>query len=420
MASLFASMLGWFGLGSPAMAERSGQQFALPSVPLVPDVASIGADAAMQIATVWACVERRANTVASLPCFAYDSVDGQKTLARDSRLFKLLHDTPNSRMTPMDFWRAMVMNHDLRGTAYARIERDPRSGEAVSLWPMPTDQVQPFVLDDGTMAYQYRIDGDVMILAQESVLPIRGLGNGTVGLSRLEFMRATTDEMAKAQASASRVFGTGGKPTGILMIDHVLKQDQRDSILERFRGMASGNDARLYLLEASMKYQQLSMTPEDQQLLSTRHYGVEEICRWFDVPPVLVHHSNVTTWGTGVEQIVDGFYKLTVRPMLVNIEQAIRKHVLTPRQRVTMSVEFNLDALLRGSAKDRAELYAKNVQNGIMTRNEARQLENLPPDASRGANTLTAQSNLTPLDMLGQQPTTQGAARAAQENPVAQ
>lgn len=94
--------------------------------------------------------------------------------------------------------------------------------------------------------------------------------------------------------------------------------------------MAEGSTSRLQILEANMKYEQISMTPEDQQLLETRKFSVEEICRWFDVPPVLVHHSNVTAWGTGIEQIVDGFHKFTIRPMLVNIEQAVRKRVLTP------------------------------------------------------------------------------------------
>jgi HK97 family phage portal protein len=195
------------------------------------------------------------------------------------------------------------------------------------------------------------------------------------------------------------VFGSGGKPTGVLMLDKVLKPEQRTALMRNFAGMTEGNTSRLYVLEANMKYEQLSMSPEDQQLLETRNFTVSEICRWFDVPPVLVHHNDTTTWGSGIEQIVDGFYKLTVRPMLVSIEQAVRKRVMTPQQRANMSVEFALDALLRGSPTQRAELYAKNVQNGIMTRNECRQLENLPPAA--GADALTAQSNLLPLAMLG-------------------
>lgn len=417
MATLFSSVMGWFGY-SNAMAERQGQQLAVPSTALVADTAQVGADGALQISAVWACIERRATTVASLPFFAYEQASGQKKLARSSRLYSLLHESPNSRMTPLEFWRAMMMNHDLRGNAYARLERDAR-GEVMSMWPMPADQVQPVVLPDGSMVYSYRLDQDVAVLAADNVLHLKGLGNGTVGLAKLEFMRSTTDECAKAQTTASRIFGNGGKPTGVLMVDHVLKPEQRKQLRESFAEMATGNISRLYVLEASMKYQQLSLSPEDQQLLETRRFTVEEICRWFDVPPVLVHHSNVTTWGTGIEQIIDGFHKFTIRPMLVAIEQAVRKRVMTPQQRARMSVEFSLEALLRGNAKDRAELHAKNVQNGLMTRNEVRQLENLPPDASPAADMLTAQSNLLPLHKLGTTQPTGGQHAPAQE-PVAQ
>ena len=388
----------WFGFGG-AIGENVGTQNPVPTVALVSDAGNIGPDGALQISAVWSCIDRRATTIASLPFFAYEQKDGQKELARKSRLYTLLHESPNERMTPFEFWRAMIMNHDLRGNAYARIERDS-NGEATSLWPMPADQVEVMVLDDGSMVYRYALGNDVAIHASENVLHLKNLGNGTVGLAKLEFMRSTTDEAAKAQSTASKVFGTGGKPTGVLMLDKVLNPTQRTQLQSAFAGMSEGNTSRLYVLEANMKYEQLSMSPEDQQLLETRKFTVEEICRWFDVPPVLVHHSNVTTWGSGIEQIVDGFYKLTIRPMLVSIEQATRKRVMTARQRATMTCEFALDALLRGSPTQRADLYSKNVQNGIMTRNECRQLENLAPMA--GADELTAQSNLLPLKSLGQ------------------
>lgn len=300
----------------------------------------------------------------------------------------------------MDFWRVMMLNHDLRGNAYARIDRDAK-GEAISLWPMPADQVEVNVLLDGSVVYLYRVADTLAILAEENVLHLKNLGNGTIGFAKLDFMRATTDEVSKAQQSASKLFGTSGKPTGVLMVDGVLKQSQRDAIRASFSEMATtASTGRLFVLEAAMKYQQLGISPEDQQLLETRKFGVEEICRWFDVPPVLAHHSNVTTWGSGIETIIDGWHKLSIRPLLVSIEQAVTKRVMTPQQRARMSVEFNFDALLRGNIKDRFEVYAKGVQNGITTRNEARQLENLPPIP--GGDDLTAQVNLVPLSMLGQ------------------
>ena len=414
MATLLQTFGRWLGWGG-ALAEHVGEQLPLPATTLNEGVANIGPDGALQIDAVWSCIDRRATTIASLPFFAYETVDGQKTLARTSRLYSLLHESPNSRMTPFEFWRAMMMNHDLRGNAYARIDR--LGGEAVALWPMPADQVRPFVLPDGAMVYEYRIDGNIAILSDTNVLHLKNLGNGTVGLAKLEFMRSTTDELAKAQGAATKVFGNSGKPTAVLMIDSALTPAQREGLRANYSELTTGSTQRLAVLEANMKYQQLSLSPQDQQLLETRKYGVEQICRWFDVPPVLVHHSNVTTWGSGVEQIIDGFHKFTVRPMLVNIEQAVRKRVMTPKQRATMSIEFSLDALLRGNAKDRAEIAAKKVQNGLATRNEMRQLENEKP--LPGGDVLTVQTNLLPIEMLGKvQP--KGGADASAQDPVAQ
>lgn len=391
---------------SSALQEAQGTQRLEPSMALVPGTPITPVDAALQISTVWACVDRRGSLLASLPIFVYRlSSGGERQLARTDRLYQLLHDSPNARMTPFEFWRAMMLNYDLRGNAYARIDR-ASNGEAVALWPMPADQVEPIVLPDGSMVYKYTLGANVIVYAAESVLHLKNLGNGTTGLSKLEFMASTTDEMQKAQQSASQTFGNGGKPTGVLMIDKVLNKEQRAALKKNFAELAVGHINSVHLLEANMKYQQLSLTPMEQQLLETRKYGVEEICRWFDVPPVLVHHANVTSWGSGIFEIKDGFYTLSLAPLAVNLVQAIRKRVLTPMQRATMTVEVSLDALMRASIKDRYEIYGKAVQNGIKTRNEVRQLENDPPMA--GGDQLTAQSNLVPLDMLGKVQVTSG------------
>ena len=404
LINAFSAMTRWWR-GS-ALEESQGMQRMEPTVALVPGTAMTPVDAALQISTVWACVDRRGSLLASLPIFVYRNSSGARTMAsRTDRLYQLLHDSPNSRMTPFEFWRAMMLNYDLRGNAYARIDR-AANGEAVALWPMPADQVDPIVLEDGSMVYKYTLGANVVVYAAETVLHLKNLGNGTTGLSKLEFMRSTTDEMRKAQASAAETFGNGGKPTGVLMLDKVLSAEQRKAVKKNFADLAIGSTNSVHLLEANMKYQQLSLTPMEQQLLETRKYGVEEICRWFDVPPVLVHHANVTSWGSGIFEIKDGFYTLSLAPLAVNIMQAVTKRVLTPMQRATMTVEISLDALMRASIKDRYEIYGKAVQNGIKTRNEVRQLENDPP--MNGGDQLTAQSNLVPLDMLGKVKVTSG------------
>lgn len=399
--AFFTILRSWFRFGGGnALAQGPGEQSALPSASLVPGAGVPHVDSAMQISTVWNCIERRANVIASLPLFVYQNqADGQKTLARGTLLYQLLHDSPNARMTPFEFWRAMMMNHDLRGNAYARIDRNAVTGEAVSLWPMPADQVRHTILDDGTGVYEYRIGNDIAVLSEASVLHIKNLGNGTTGLPKLDYMAATVSEAANAQREASNTFANGGKPTGILMVDHLLKQDQRDRLRQNFAELTLGSTDRMYILEADMKYQPLSFTPEQQQLLETRKFSVEEICRWFDVPPVLAHHSNVTTWGSGVKEIISGWHKLSIGPLLVNLNQAVRRCVLTPKQRANLTVEFNHDALLRADLAERYGAYQIGMNTGFIKPNEARQWENLPP--VEGGDQLMVQAQMVPITQVG-------------------
>jgi len=415
MNRILSTMLGWFGAGG-ALGDHSGKQFTGAAGSLIEDTSPLSIDRALQLSTVWGCVWLLANIIASLPLFVYTRKDGQRDLARDTLLWQLLHDSPNSRMTPLEFWRALLLNFLLRGNAYARVERNA-VGDAIALWPMAADQVEMRILIDGTVIYAYRLNNDVAILAENNVLHLRDLGNGSIGLARLDYMRATTSEAGNAQSAANKLFANGGKPSGILMIDKVLSKDQRAAIKANFSEMAEGGTSRLHVLEADMKYEQVNLSPQDQQLLETRKFTVEEVCRWFLVPPVLLGHANGGGSYNANDQIIETFYKLVARPMLVGIEQSITKRVLSPAQRARYTVEFSFDALLRSSLKDRMEVYAKGAQNGIVTRNECRQLENLPP--VEGGDELTAQSNLVPLHLLGTI-VSQGAANANTQTPTAQ
>ena len=143
------------------------------------------------------------------------------------------------------------------------------------------------------------------------------------------------------------------------------------------------------------------MSPADIQLLETRKFAVQDLARWFGVPSVLINDTGeTTTLGSSVYQIVEGFYKLKLRPLVERIEQALHQRVLTAKQRSQgVVVEFNMDALLRSSLSERADVYAKLVQNGVKTRNECRKFENDEP--LPGGDVLTAQVNLVPVDQLG-------------------
>lgn len=391
---------GLFRFGGRSLSVSAGTQNGQPNAALIEDVPNTSIDGALQISAVWRAVEILSKLISTLPLMAYENKNGMRTLARDSNLWMLLHDSPNSRMTTVEFWTTILLNLLFRGNGYARIQRNARTGEAEALWPMPADQVEMRVLDDGSEVYLYRIGNDVAVLASENVFHLKEMGNGVIGWSRLDYMRATLGESANAQRSANKLFANGGKPTGVLMVDNVLDQEQRKAIKKSFEEMATGTTSRLYVLEANMKYEQINLTPEDMQLLSTRQFTVQEIGRWFGVPSILLNQTEgTTTLGSSSADIIETFYKLTIRPMVINIEQSLKKRVLTSAQRARYTVEYSMDALLRASLKDRVEIAAKQVQNGIKNRNEVRQLENDAP--FDGGEIYTAQSNLVPISMLG-------------------
>ncbi len=412
MATFFQSLRRWFGnVGSTG--QQNGIQYGEPFTRVYEATKDYGTDGALQVSAVWAAVELLSDNISSLPLFVYQregDIEGHKQLARGTPLWTLLHDSPNRRHTAMEFWQYMAMNFVMRGNAYARLVRND-SGEVIEMWPLSADQVEIEVLRDKSIVYKYSYEGVITVYDERSVLHWRDKGNGIIGMSRLDYMRSSVGLAIDAQNHAANNFRKSGKRPGVFMMDKLLNQEQRNAIRENYRGLVEGNQDELLVLEAGAKFEPLSMSPVDLQMMEARRFSVEDIARWFGIPSVLINDTaKTTTWGTGINQLIEGFYKFRLRPMLELLEQAIDRRVLTPRQRELFTVEFALDAILRGSLSERLENGAKAVQNGLMTRDEWRQLENLPPMGGTAAE-LTAQVNLVPINQLGatQTPPPQGA-----------
>lgn len=395
--AIFGRMFSWFG-AIGATTQSKGVQDTRPLRSVHTNSPDVGVDGALQISSVWACVEILTDNIASLPIFVYTKNGGNRELARDSRLWEILHTSPNARHTPMEFMQFMVMNYMLRGNAYARLARDSK-GEVVGMYPLASDQVDVVVLKDGTLVYEYSIDSTVIVYAAESILHFRDKGNGIIGMSRLDYMKSSLSVAINAQNTTNTTYQNENRRPMVFMIDKVLKKEQREAIRQNFKGLTEAGDDDLLILEAGAKVEALSMSPAEVQLLETRKFSVEDISRWFGVPSVLINDlANRVPYGNN-DDLIQIFYKFKLRPMLVGFEQAITKRVLTPQQRAKMTVEFSIDAILRGSLKDRVEIYSKQLQNGMKTRNEIRQYENDPPEV--GGDKLTAQVNLVPIEMLG-------------------
>lgn len=381
------------GWGGP-LGTASGQQLGLPLAPIIDQTKLTLPDAALQISAVFACVEILAQTISTLPLYVYRDKGGVRVPDKMSRLWLLLHESPNRWMTPSEFLSAMVVNRMLRGNAYALIERDS-AGEPIALVPLSPDQMEVSVVEGGEV-YVYYQDGDITALAPENVIHWKGLGNGFFGLSKLDFMRATTNEAIRAQDNANSLYGKGSKPTGVLQTDSKLSAEQVTALMTRFQTSMTSSGGGLIIADRGLKYSQMSLSPADAQLLETRRFTIEEICRWFGVPGVLVGTTGQTTWGSGIEQIVSGFHKFTIGPLCKQLEQVLERRL---KNYEPITIEFKMDGLLRTDPASRAAFYSTMSQNGAMTRNEIRRLENLPP--VEGGDELTAQSNLVPLRKLG-------------------
>lgn len=335
----------------------------------------------LNLSAAWACVNLLAGTIASLPLMVYRTdAKGDRTVAKDHPLYRVLHDSPNLDQTAMDFFEGGVAALELRGNMHARIGR--LGDRIVSLSPIARPSVRR--TSSGALRYSWSEDGKHYDEPAENVLHVRGFGGSPLGgLSTIAFGRQVFGVSSAAHLSAARTFRNGARPGIILSFKDWLKKEQRDPLEKALEDKFTGaiNDGRPFIAEGGSTVQTLGFSPEDTQLLASRGFGVEEVCRFFGVPPHMVGHTEKSTsWGTGLKDQTEGFVKFALRKRLKRIEQAIMKQLLTPADRASgIVVEFNLEGLLRGDSDGRASFYESGLRNGWTTINEVRRREGLPP-----------------------------------------
>lgn len=353
------------------------------------------------LSAAWACVNLLAGTIASLPIMVYrtDSA-GNRVVAKDHPLYRVLHDSPNYDQTALDFWEGGQAALELRGNMYARIERN--GGRIVALHPIANPSVRRMA--DGSLRYRWTEDGKSWDEPQENVFHVRGFGGSPLGgLSTLSYGRKVFGLSLAVNSAAQTTFANGVRPSLLLTTpgDKTLTADQRNVMEAALQEKHAGamNAGRPMLLEGGLTPHQVSLTPEDAQMLESRSFGVEEVCRFFETPPHMIGHTaGNTQLGSSIEEQTLSFQKFTLRRRLKRIEQAIMKQLLTPADRVAgIVVEFNLEGLLRADSKGRSEFYQKMTQIGAMTINEVRALENLPPVP--GGDVPRMQSQNIPINM---------------------
>lgn len=357
----------------------------------------------MQMTAVYSCVRILAEAVAGLPLHFYKyRDDGGKEKAIDHPLYNLLHDEPNSEMTSFVFRETLMTHLLLWGNAYVQIIRNGK-GEVIALYPLMPDRMTVNRDDNKEIYYLYQLDSGIQVrLSKSDVLHIPGLGfDGLVGYSPIAMAKNAIGLAIATEEFGSKFFANGANPGGVLEHPGTLKDPGklRESWNAKFGG--SSNAAKVAVLEEGMKYTPISISPEQAQFLETRKFQINEIARIFRVPPHMVGDLEKSSF-SNIEQQSLEFVKYTLDPWVMRWEQAMTKALLSLDEKKQYFIKFNVDGLLRGDYQSRMNGYAMGRQNGWMSANDIRELENLDriPE-SDGGDLYLINGNMLPLKDAG-------------------
>lgn len=354
----------------------------------------------LQLATAWACIRLTATAVASLPAAVYEKgSDGSRVSRDDHELAELLLSSPNASQTPLEFWETKVGGLVARGNSYS--ERVFSGSRLTALEPVSARPVRI----DGELKFKVHDRGKEETLPADKIWHLKGFSfGGDEGLSPIALGVHSLGSAMAADETAARIFANGlQQPLFINSGQAKLTPEQRNDLRSMFKKfVGSDNAGKVMVLEQGMSPIPFTLNPEDAQMLDSRRFNVEEMCRWYGMPPIIIGHAadGQTMWGTGVEQILIAWLTLGINPLCRRIEARVTKDLVPVGQKRRIQFEFNREGLLQADSQAKAEYLSKMVQNALMTRNEARAKLNLPKVP--GGDTLTAQTNLAPLDQLGQ------------------
>ena len=358
----------------------------------------VTADKIIRLSTVWACVRLLSESVSTLPLKIYErQSDGSRKLAQNNLAYQILCRRPNPEMTPSRFMLMIVASICLRGNAF--VEKFFIGTKLVSMVPLLPQKMVVKRLDSGKLQYTYTDNGVQRIIPLDRMMHIRGFGlDGVCGMMPT---MAGVDVFGAAMSvdeAAAKIFENGLQSTGFLSSKTALNKEQRERLRQNLQSfIGSKNAGKLMVLENELTYENVTMNPEAAQLLESRSFSIEEICRWFRVPPFMVGHTTKqSSWASSLEGMNMLFLTHTLRPLLVNIEQEISRCLLNSDE--DLFAEFSVEGLLRADSAGRAAYYTSALQNGWMSRNDVRRLENMPP--IEGGDIYTVQLNLTQLKNL--------------------
>lgn len=358
---------------------------------------------ALRAAAVFACIRIISETIASLPVHVFESTAEGANKVRGGLYHRMLAVEPNPLMSAATFREVLTSHLAGWGNAFAEITRNGR-GEPVELWPLRPDRTTPELREiGGTTRLVYKTvadDGTVRLLPSEDVLhiPLFGL-DGLVGYSPIQQSRNAIGLTLASEKFGASFYKNGAIPGTVLMSPKALSDTAAKRIRESFNAahQGSGSSHKTVVLEDGLDIKSLGIPPADAQHLENRRFQLEEIARIFRVPLSFLQSSVGNTFASSEAQDL-AFAKYTILPYVVKWEQEINRKIFTGAQASKYFVKFNMNGLQRGVFRDRMEALVRSVQGGLMTPNEARALEDLPP--LPGGDELYLQQNMSGIEAI--------------------
>lgn len=365
---------------------------------------------AMQMTAVYSCVRILSEAVAGLPLHLYRYKEGGgKEKAIDLPLYRLLHDEPNPEMSSFVFRETLMTHLLLWGNAYAQIIRNGK-GEVIALYPLMPNKMRVDRDENGNLYYEYVHSSDeadtmkntTVRLTPYNVLHIPGLGfDGLVGYSPIAMAKNAIGMAIACEEYGAKFFANGAAPSGVLEHPGVIKDPQkvREAWQSQFGGSQNAN--KIAVLEEGMKYTPISISPEQAQFLETRKFQINEIARIFRVPPHMVGDLEKSSF-SNIEQQSLEFVKYTLDPWVMRWEQSLSRALFTEEEKKTLFFKFNVEGLLRGDYQSRMNGYATARQNGWMSANDIRELENMDKiPAEQGGDLYLINGSMLPMQNAG-------------------
>jgi len=356
----------------------------------------------LTLSAVWACVRLISQAFSMCPMSMMEQTPQGKRRAVDHWLHGLVHVQPNPWAAASTFWESVIASMLLRGAA--RIERMMVGNRIVGLRFLAPNRLTIKRAPRGGYIFRYlEADGRSREIPESRIWTIPGFSlDGQHGISAIRYGAAVFGTGLAADGAAASTFEKGLMPTVAFTYPKTLQPEQREDAREAIKRLAGGiNAGNPVILENETTAHEIGINPDDAQLLESRKFSIEEVCRWFGVDPAMVGHGEkVSNWGTGLEQKLIGFLTFALGPIIRKVEQSISMGLLSPGERLRFYAKANIEGLLRADSAGRAAFYGVMVDKGIRTRDEIRELEDAEPMGGNAAR-LTVQSAMTLLDTLG-------------------